>query len=51
MTGEKDRGRHSLDALYLSFPELTIAEDWLASYGQFTDRVGEGLAALGMRYG
>jgi adenylate cyclase len=52
MAGEKDRGGHSLDALYLSFPELTIAEvrTGLPHTVNLLDRVGAGLAAVGMRY-
>jgi AraC-like DNA-binding protein/tetratricopeptide (TPR) repeat protein len=52
MAGGKDRGRHSLDALYRSFPELTIAEirTGLPHTVHLLDRIGEGLAALGMRY-
>jgi hypothetical protein len=49
--GRKDQGRHSMDTLYRSFPELTIAEvrTGLPHTVKLLDRVGEGLARLGMR--
>jgi AraC-like DNA-binding protein len=49
--GRKDHGRHSLDALCRSFPDLTIAEvrKGLPHTVKLLDRVGEGLDGLGMR--
>ena len=51
LAGQKDQGSQSLDALYQSFPELTIAEirAGLPHTVKLLDRIGEGLAGLGMR--
>jgi AraC-like DNA-binding protein len=51
LADQKDQGSHSLDALYRSFPELTIAEirTGLPHTVKLLDLVAEGLAGLGMR--